>query len=56
VKDTSLRVPSGAYGIVMEVKVSSRKEPNASQVDDDGDSTFEETDLRKSTGEVERTA
>jgi DNA-directed RNA polymerase subunit beta len=27
VKDTSLRVPSGTYGIVMEVKVSSRKEP-----------------------------
>jgi DNA-directed RNA polymerase subunit beta len=28
VKDTSLRVPSGTYGIVMDVKVSSRKEPN----------------------------
>ena len=27
VKDTSLRVPSGTYGIVMEVKVSARKEP-----------------------------
>ncbi|HUK83005.1 MAG TPA: DNA-directed RNA polymerase subunit beta [Verrucomicrobiae bacterium] len=27
VKDTSLRVPSGTYGIVMDVKVSSRKEP-----------------------------
>ena len=27
VKDTSLTVPSGTYGIVMEVKVSSRKEP-----------------------------
>jgi DNA-directed RNA polymerase subunit beta len=26
VKDTSLRVPSGTYGIVMDVKVSSRKE------------------------------
>ena len=28
VKDTSLRVPSGTYGIVMDVKVSSRKESN----------------------------
>ncbi len=28
VKDTSLRVPSGTYGIVMDVKVSSRKEPS----------------------------
>jgi DNA-directed RNA polymerase subunit beta len=27
VKDTSLCVPSGTYGIVMDVKVSSRKEP-----------------------------
>src|SRR4029079_3366590 len=27
VKDTSLRVPSGTYGIVMDVKVSSRNEP-----------------------------
>jgi DNA-directed RNA polymerase subunit beta len=27
VKDTSLTVPSGTYGIVMDVKVSSRKEP-----------------------------
>ena len=27
VKDTSLRVPSGTYGIVMDVKVSARKEP-----------------------------
>jgi DNA-directed RNA polymerase subunit beta len=27
VKDTSLTVPSGTYGIVMEVKVSARKEP-----------------------------
>jgi len=26
VKDTSLRVPSGTYGIVMDVKVSARKE------------------------------
>jgi DNA-directed RNA polymerase subunit beta len=26
VKDTSLTVPSGTYGIVMDVKVSSRKE------------------------------
>ena len=27
VKDTSLTVPSGTYGIVMDVKVSARKEP-----------------------------
>ncbi|MEJ5237312.1 DNA-directed RNA polymerase subunit beta [Limisphaera sp. VF-2] len=27
VKDTSLRVPSGTYGIVMDVKVSSKKDP-----------------------------
>jgi len=26
VKDTSLKVPSGTYGIVMDVKVSSKKE------------------------------
>ncbi len=29
VKDTSLRVPSGTYGIVMDVKVSSKKEREA---------------------------
>ncbi|MCX7887488.1 MAG: DNA-directed RNA polymerase subunit beta, partial [Verrucomicrobiae bacterium] len=28
VRDTSLRVPSGTYGIVMDVRVSSRKETN----------------------------
>jgi DNA-directed RNA polymerase subunit beta len=28
VKDTSLTVPSGTYGIVMDVKVSARKEPS----------------------------
>jgi DNA-directed RNA polymerase subunit beta len=28
VKDTSLKVPSGTYGIVMDVKVSSKKETN----------------------------
>jgi DNA-directed RNA polymerase subunit beta len=26
VKDTSLKVPSGTYGIVMDVKVSAKKE------------------------------
>jgi len=26
VKDTSLKVPSGTYGIVMDVKVSSKKD------------------------------
>ena len=29
VKDTSLKVPSGTYGIVMDVKVSSKKEREA---------------------------
>ena len=35
VKDTSLKVPSGTYGIVMDVKVSAKKdsEKQASQVD-----------------------
>jgi DNA-directed RNA polymerase subunit beta len=28
VKDTSLKVPSGTYGMVMDVKVSSKKEPD----------------------------
>ncbi|MBA4149418.1 MAG: DNA-directed RNA polymerase subunit beta [Verrucomicrobia bacterium] len=31
VKDTSLKVPSGTYGIVMDVKVSSKKEREAEQ-------------------------
>jgi DNA-directed RNA polymerase subunit beta len=31
VKDTSLRVPSGTYGIVMDVKVSSKKEREAAK-------------------------
>jgi DNA-directed RNA polymerase beta subunit len=30
VKDTSLKVPSGTYGIVMDVKVSAKKEAEAS--------------------------
>ena len=32
VKDTSLTVPSGTYGIVMDVKVSARKEPTRSDL------------------------
>ncbi len=32
VKDTSLRVPSGTYGIVMDVKVSSKKEAERSMI------------------------
>ncbi len=28
VKDTSMKVPSGTYGIIMDVKVSSKKEPD----------------------------
>ena len=31
VKDTSLKVPSGTYGIVMDVKVSSKKEPTVAK-------------------------
>ena len=33
VKDTSLKVPSGTYGIVMDVKVSSKKESERERVD-----------------------
>ena len=33
VKDTSLTVPSGTYGIVMDVKVSSKKEVDPQQDD-----------------------
>ena len=32
VKDTSLKVPSGTYGIVMDVKVSSKKESDRSSM------------------------
>jgi len=32
VKDTSLKVPSGTYGIVMEVKVSAKKDPAEKEV------------------------
>jgi DNA-directed RNA polymerase subunit beta len=55
VKDTSLKVPSGTYGIVMDVKVSSKKEADrgdkvtpteakkhAKQVDEDYKSKLEE--------------
>jgi DNA-directed RNA polymerase subunit beta len=34
VKDTSLKVPSGTYGIVMDVKVSSKKESDAKRKSD----------------------
>jgi DNA-directed RNA polymerase subunit beta len=33
VKDTSLKVPSGTYGIVMEVKVSAKKDPDKEKDD-----------------------
>ena len=36
VKDTSLNVPSGTYGIVMDVKVSSKKEAARRKNDADG--------------------
>ena len=32
VKDTSLKVPSGTYGIVMDVKVSSKKEADPAAI------------------------
>ena len=35
VKDTSLKVPSGTYGIVMDVKVSSKKESDREKVTSD---------------------
>src|SRR5881296_3733979 len=37
VKDTSLKVPSGTYGIVMDVKVSSKKEKDTDRGGDKGD-------------------
>jgi DNA-directed RNA polymerase subunit beta len=45
VKDTSLRVPSGTYGIVMDVKVSSRKESNKPR--------FTATELRRQKKTIE---
>ena len=45
VKDTSLRVPSGTYGIVMDVKVSSRKEPTKPK--------FTQTELRRQRKTIE---
>jgi len=45
VKDTSLKVPSGTYGIVMDVKVSSRKESNKPQ--------FTATELRRQKKQIE---
>jgi DNA-directed RNA polymerase subunit beta len=44
VKDTSLKVPSGTYGIVMDVKVSSKKERDP------------EKDKQPSTGETKKAA
>jgi len=45
VKDTSLRVPSGTYGIVMDVKVSSRKESNRPR--------FTATEMRRQKKQIE---
>jgi DNA-directed RNA polymerase subunit beta len=44
VKDTSLKVPSGTYGIVMDVKVSSKKERDV------------EKEIKASTNEVKKAA
>ncbi len=38
VKDTSLKVPSGTYGIVMDVKVSAKKESDRARSTSSGDS------------------
>jgi len=48
VKDTSLKVPSGTYGIVMDVKVSSKKE-----TDKDREAKPASSDHRKLTKQVE---
>lgn len=48
VKDTSLKVPSGTYGIVMHVKVSSKKES-----DKDKEAKADESDSRKQSKQVE---
>ncbi len=49
VKDTSLTVPSGTYGIVMDVKVSSRQRSCAREADADGDEAAAQGDRRKRT-------
>jgi DNA-directed RNA polymerase subunit beta len=48
VKDTSLKVPSGTYGIIMDVKVSSKKES-----DRDKDKTTSTSDVRKVARQVQ---
>jgi DNA-directed RNA polymerase subunit beta len=56
VKDTSLKVPSGTYGIVMDVKVSSKKDSDrvkaASSSDERRHSKQIEEDHRKKTEEL----
>ena len=49
VKDTSLNVPSGTYGIVMDVKVSSRQRNRAREADADGNQAPAQADRRKTT-------
>ena len=49
VKDTSLTVPSGTYGIVMDVKVSSRQRSCAREADADGNEASAQGDRRKTT-------
>ncbi|MCX6906235.1 MAG: DNA-directed RNA polymerase subunit beta, partial [Verrucomicrobia bacterium] len=39
VKDTSLKVPSGTYGIVMDVKISSKRENNGERVEKEDQSS-----------------
>jgi DNA-directed RNA polymerase subunit beta len=48
VKDTSLKVPSGTYGIVMDVKISSKKES-----DKEKEKTTTGSDVRKHSKQVE---
>ena len=54
VKDTSLNVPSGTYGIVMDVKVSSRHEDRARKTDARGNEAPAQGDRRKTTGRRRR--
>src|SRR5580693_1206296 len=57
VKDTSLKVPSGTYGIIMDVKVSSKKEsdPNVKAVatEEKKHSKEVEEEYRKKVGELQ---
>ena len=55
VKDTSLTVPSGTYGIVMDVKVSSRREVARGKTHAGGNETAAQGDRRRESQEKGRT-